>query len=164
MKFREYREEDANEILKWIKNEREFRLWSADRYKEYPILPSDINENYKECRKTNEFYPMSLTEHNQIMGHLIFRKIKENNIRLGFIIVNSEMRNKGYGKKLILKTIKYVKEKFNPDEIELGVFTNNINAINCYKACGFEITKIEKGLYQFENEKWDCAEMRLKNK
>ena len=37
MKFRPYKEEDAKEILTWIKNEREFRLWSADRYKNYQI-------------------------------------------------------------------------------------------------------------------------------
>lgn len=55
MNFRTYKEEDAKEILSWIKNEREFRLWSADRYNNYPALPSDINNNYLECRKHQIF-------------------------------------------------------------------------------------------------------------
>ena len=33
MILREYRESDANVIINWINNEREFRLWSADRSK-----------------------------------------------------------------------------------------------------------------------------------
>ena len=46
MEFREYQENDALEILKWINNERDFRMWSADRYDIYPIKPDDININY----------------------------------------------------------------------------------------------------------------------
>lgn len=41
MILREYKETDANVILSWIKNEREFRLWSADRYETYPIVAYD---------------------------------------------------------------------------------------------------------------------------
>ncbi len=36
MNLRPYKKEDAAKILSWIKNERAFRLWSADRYKNYP--------------------------------------------------------------------------------------------------------------------------------
>ena len=45
MNLRRYKEDDAKEILNWIKNEKEFRLWSADRYESYPVTPSDINNN-----------------------------------------------------------------------------------------------------------------------
>ena len=51
MNLRNYKEDDAKEILNWIKNEKEFRLWSADIYKGYPATPSDINNNYEECKK-----------------------------------------------------------------------------------------------------------------
>lgn len=54
MNLRPYKKEDAVKILSWIKNEREFRLWSADRYKNYPCQPSDINDNYLNCMKTLE--------------------------------------------------------------------------------------------------------------
>ena len=36
MDLRKYKEEDANEIIKWIDNEKDFRLWTADRYDKYP--------------------------------------------------------------------------------------------------------------------------------
>lgn len=101
MNFRKYKKEDAKEILSWIENEREFRLWSANRYENYPALPSDLNNNYLECQKTSNFYPFTLEDDGKIIAHLILRNPGENPeiIRLGFIIVNKKIRGKGYGKK-----------------------------------------------------------------
>lgn len=163
MNFREYKEEDAKEILNWIKDEREFRLWTADRYDNYPALPSDINNNYLECKKTSNFYALTLEDEQKVIGHLILRNPGEDKevIRLGFIIVDSSIRGKGYGKKLIKEAIKYAKEKLGAKEINLGVFVNNKNAFECYKAVGFKVVHIEKEAYKFYDEKWDCAEMVL---
>ncbi len=166
MKLRKYCNEDASYILKWINNEKEFRMWSADRYKEYPITENDINNNYDECSKLGNFYPRTLIDdNNNIIGHLILRNPNEDFsiIRLGFIIVDSKIRGMGYGKALIREAIEYAKNKLNASEINLGVFTNNINAYNCYKSCGFKEIKIEKNAYKFKNENWDCAEMTLKD-
>jgi RimJ/RimL family protein N-acetyltransferase len=109
MELRKYQETDAIEILKWTTNEREFRLWSADRYGKYPITPDDINKNYNECIKKIDFYPMTLVDGEKIVGHLILRRPnpEENKIRLGFIIVDNTMRKKGYGKLLINEAIKF---------------------------------------------------------
>lgn len=163
MNFRKYEEDDAKEILSWIKDEREFRLWSADRYEKYPASPSDINDNYIECEKASNFYPFTLEDEGKVIGHLILRNPGENKevIRLGFIIVDRSIRGKGYGKKLINEAIKYAKEKLGAKEINLGVFANNKNAFECYKAVGFKVVDIEKCAYQFYDEKWDCAEMIL---
>lgn len=163
MNFRKYKQEDAKEILSWIETEREFRLWSADRYKNYPALPSDINSNYSECQKISNFYPFTLEDDGKIIGHLILRNPAENAkvIRLGFIIVDKKMRGKGYGKKLIKEAIRYAKDELGAKEINLGVFTANNNAFNCYKSVGFNVVNIEKNSYQFYDEQWDCAEMIL---
>lgn len=164
MKFRPYMAEDAKEILSWIKDEREFRLWSADRYENYPALPSDINDNYIECGKTSDFFAFTLEDEGEIIGHLILRVPEETKetVRLGFIIVNRSIRGKGYGRKLIEEAIKYAKNNLNAKEINLGVFDNNKSAFECYKAVGFEVVSMQKGAYQFYDEQWDCAEMVLK--
>lgn len=158
--LREFKESDAKEILKWIKSEREFRMWSADRYESYPIVPEDINKNYS---KEENFYPMTLVENEKIIGHLILRNPDGNKdvIRLGFIIVDSNIRGKGYGKKIILEAIKYAKNELGAKEINLGVFTNNKSALECYKAVGFKIIDIKENTLEFYDEKWDCAEMIL---
>ena len=163
MNLRKYKEDDAKEILNWIKNEREFRLWSADRYENYPATPYDINNNYEECEKKSRFYPLTLEDDGKAIGHLILRNPEECKevIRLGFIIVDNSIRGKGYGKKLIEYAINYAKEKLGAKEINLGVFTNNDLALRCYKSMGFKVRKVEKNAYQFYNESWDCAEMVL---
>ena len=164
MKFRSYKEDDASIILSWISNEREFRLWSADRYENYPIKPSDINNNYIECKNKSNFYPFILEDNGKVVGHLILRNPGDNKFvfRLGFIIVDSKVRGMGYGKALINEDIKYAKKEFSAEEINLGVFTVNKSAIECYKSSGFKIIDIEKNAYRFQDEIWDCAEMVLK--
>ncbi len=54
------------------------------------------------------------------------------------------------------------KKYLNAGEINLGVFANNNSAIWCYKAVGFEEVGIEKNVYSFQGENWDCIEMKLK--
>lgn len=164
MNFREYLETDAECILNWIKNERDFRLWSADRYKNYPINSNDMNKNYHESKKVSNFYPMTLTIDNKIIGHLILRNPDNDlsTIRLGFIIVDNSIRGKGYGKLLILEAIKYAKEVLHAKNINLGVFDQNRLAIYCYKACGFEEVDILKDVYKYKDESWNQIEMVLK--
>ena len=163
MQFREYREEDAKTILTWIKDEKELRYWSADRYGTYPISAMDINKNYAECRRVSNFYPFTLEDDGKVIGHLILRNPREDKkiVRLGFIIVDRVFRGKGYGKKIISEAIRYAREKLGAEQINLGVFTNNQNAFECYKACGFKVVEIEKNVFDFNGEKWDCAEMVL---
>lgn len=96
MNLRPYKKEDAAKILSWIKNEREFRLWSADRYKNYPCQPSDINDNYLNCMKTSSFYALTLEDNENVVGHLILRNPGEDKtiVRLGFIIIDDSIRKK----------------------------------------------------------------------
>lgn len=163
MVLREYIESDAKEILSWIKSERELRLWSWERYKDYPVTSKDINDNYKECKAKGEFYPMTLVGNEQIVGHLILRYPAEDKtlVRIGFIIVNSELRGKGYGKNIIKEAIKYARENLGAKRFCLGVFSPNENAIYCYKSVGFKEVSIDKNVYQFCGENWDCIEMEL---
>lgn len=162
--FRAYKKEDAKKILSWIKNEREFRLWSADRYDSYPATPNDINKNYSRSKEISNFNPMTLEDEGKVIGHLILRNPGNDKeiIRLGFIIVDNSIRGKGYGKILINAAIKYARETLGAKEINLGVFLNNEGALHCYESVGFKIIKIEKNAYQFYDEQWDCAEMILK--
>lgn len=163
MYFRKYKESDAEDIIAWIGDEREFRMWSADRYERYPAKAEDINKNYRECSALGNFYPMTLTlDTGEIIGHLILRYPNNDRslVRFGFIIVDRKFRGMGYGKKLIEYAIKYAKEELGAKVIELGVFSSNKNAYKCYLASQFKIVRIEKEVFLFGNEMWDCIEMR----
>ena len=163
MILREYIESDAKEILSWIKSERELRLWSWERYKDYPVTPKDINDNYNECKEKGEFYPMTLIDNEKIVGHLILRYPTEDKtlVRIGFIIINSDIRGKGYGKAIINEAVKYAREKPGAKKFCLGVFSPNESAIYCYKSVGFKEVRVDKDVYKFNDEIWDCIEMEL---
>lgn len=163
MNLRKYKDSDANEIIKWIKDERALRLWSADRYGNYPITANDINNNYNECMALGNFYPMTLVDGDKIVGHIILRNPDNNKdiIRLGFIIIDPDLRGKGYGKTLIKESIKYAKDILNATEINLGVFENNESAYHCYKSVGFKEIRKDENVFKFGNESWNCIEMIL---
>lgn len=166
MELRKYLETDANEIIKWIPDERSLRLWSFNRYSHFPIKAEDINNNYDECINSGNFYPLTLVDNSKIVGHLILRNPDSNKpyiVRLGFVIVDSSLRGKGYGKALIKEAIKYAKTTLNAKEINLGVFANNENAYNCYKSIGFKETNFTENVFQFGDENWDYFEMVLED-
>ena len=166
MELRNYLETDANEIINWIEDERALRLWSFNRYGDFPIKAEDINNNYNECMLAGNFYPMTLVDKNNIIGHLILRNPDLNNIglfRLGFVIVNPSLRWKGYGKLLIQESIKYAKTTLKAKEINLGVFSNNTSAYNCYKSVGFKETNFTENVFKFKNENWSYYEMILED-
>ncbi len=167
MEFRRYKEEDAEEIINWIKNENDLYLWSANVYNKFPIKPEDINNFYKKAKERSNFYPMTLIENNEIIGHLILRNPDEKNeiVRLGFVIVKPTLRGKGYGKELIRYAIKFANKELNAKKINLGVFENNKPAYNCYKAAGFiEDNNKEKEQIKINNEEWTCVELIYNSK
>lgn len=75
--------EDAKTILGWCKNKREFRLWSADRYKDYPATPDEMIRLYEGEGK----FPLTMMEGGRIVGHIMLRYPSEDKdvIRLGFV-------------------------------------------------------------------------------
>lgn len=72
--------EDASTILSWCKTKREFRLWSADRYKDYPGTPDEMICLFDGDGK----FPLTMVEGGRIVGHIMLRYPSEdkNVIRL----------------------------------------------------------------------------------
>ena len=158
--LRPYKPKDAKAIVTWIKDEKELRKWSFDRYGAYPITSEDINHKYLDCNgdceEDDNFYPMTLTDENGPIGHLILRYTDEDKmiIRLGFIIIDDKKRGMGYGKRMIQMAIKYVFDMLKAKKLILGVFDNNTSAYNCYKAVGFkEIPMEQDSVYEIYGEK-----------
>ncbi len=45
MILRTFNINDASTILSWCKDKHAFRLWSADRYKDFPAQPDEMMEH-----------------------------------------------------------------------------------------------------------------------
>ena len=141
MTLRPFVTNDAATILSWCKDKHAFRLWSADRYKEFPVQPEEMMRQYK----GDNMYP--------------FTAIVGEEIRFGFVIVDDSKRGKGYGKQMLRLAIDYAQQELGAKRITLGVFCDNLSAVACYKSVGFRINGMDS--YVIDGEKWKEFEMEL---
>lgn len=120
MLLRPYTPSDSSTILSWCKTRRAFRLWSADRYKDFPATPEDMANQYAD----GIVYPLVAVADNQIVGHLIIRYPSEDKtvVRFGFVIIDDTKRCKGYGKAMLNLAIDYAQKQLGARKITLGVF------------------------------------------
>ena len=166
LRLRPYKENDAEIILSWCKDEYSFRQWVSDRYDKFPITAEDMNKKYLECNgdceEWDNFYPMTAFDESGVVGHLILRFTDKDKkiLRFGFVIVDDTKRGKGYGKEMLRLALDFAFDIFKAERVTLGVFENNKAAYHCYKAAGFTDVAEEKyEYYERLGEKWKCLEM-----
>lgn len=163
MILRKFKLEDSAVISKWIKTEEELYKWSADRFNKFPLDENDIKDNYLPQIESGRFIPLTMTDDaGNAVGHFIIRYPQNDNdetVRFGFVIVNPELRGKGYGRKMIELGKEYVRENLSAARIDLGVFENNISAKRCYEAAGFQEYSRRKCL--LPPGEWECIDMEI---
>ena len=157
MILRPFNINDAATILSWCKDNHAFRLWSADRYRDFPAKPEEMTEQYK----GDNMYPLTAVVGDAIVGHILLRFPSEDKslIRFGFVIVDDSKRGKGYGKQMLRLAVDYAQQILGANRIFLGVFCDNLSAIECYKSVGFRI--IGEDSYPIDGEEWKGFEMEL---
>jgi RimJ/RimL family protein N-acetyltransferase len=157
MTLRPFSINDAETILSWCKDKHAFRLWSADRYKDFPAMPEEMMEQYE----GENMYPLTAVVGERIVGHILLRFPSENKnvIRFGFVIVDDSKRGMGYGKQMLRLAIDFAQRKLDAQKITLGVFCDNHSAVECYKSVGFRITGTDS--YPIDGEEWKGFEMEM---
>ena len=158
MTLRPFTVDDAPIILLWIKDKTAFRKWSADRYPSFPSKPDDMVAQYA---SDNIFPYTAIDDDGNIVGHIMLRypDSSKNVIRFGFVIVDNQLRGKGYGKQMLQLAIQKATNEFGAEKITLGVFDNNPSAFHCYESVGFKITGADT--YLIDGEEWTEKEMEI---
>lgn len=163
MVLRNYKKEDSAIICKWLRTEEELYRWSADRFNKFPLLGNDIDNNYMPQIETRRFIPLTaVDEKENLLGHFIIRYPREDDdstVRFGFVILNPDLRGKGYGKEMLRLGIEYVKDNLSAKRIDLGVFANNDNARFCYESVGFR--EYSRRKCEMSIGVWECIDMEL---
>ena len=159
MTLRPFNINDVPTILSWCKDKHAFRLWSADRYKEFPAQPEEMIEQYE----GENMYPLTAVADDEIVGHILLRFPSEDKsvIRFGFVIVDDSKRGMGYGRRLLQLAIDHACNQMGVKTITLGVFADNPSALKCYQSVGFKITGEDS--YMIDGEKWKGYEMKYVN-
>lgn len=164
LRVRPYRKDDAKDIVTWCKDEETFLKWSAGILGEYPISVQRMEDATSGRMDNARYFPFVAVEDRQVVGFFTLRHPGETDdeLRFGFVIVNPDLRGKGYGKKMMQLGMKFAIEVYGASKVSLGVFENNQSAYYCYKAAGF----IENGHtedYELMGKQWKCIDMEAKN-
>lgn len=157
LRLRPYHSDDAETIMSWSKDERAFYKWTAGVLGDYPLAKEQFSA-------VTNLMAFTAIDDNEIIGFFTMRKPSESfeELRFGFVVVDSEKRGKGYGKRMLQLGAKYAKEIYGAKKVSLGVFENNKSAYHCYKAVGFkDIVLDTPEMYHVLGEDWKCLELEM---
>ncbi len=160
IRLRPYKDSDAQTILSWCKNETDFYKWTAGILGSYPIIENQFNF-------VKSLMPFTAFDESGIVGFFTLRNPGDSSdeLRFGFVIVDPELRNKGYGKAMLQQGLKFAFDIYGAEKVSLGVFENNTPAYYCYKSVGFQDVVLDKKeTYSVLGEEWKCKELVLENK
>ena len=164
MKLREYKTSDADIIAGWIRTEEELYRWSATIYGKYPIKGEDIDNNYSQAVTSGRFIPLTAVDENdKVVGHFIIRYPNpddDTSVRIGFVVVDPDIRGKGYGRQMLGLGIEYIKQNQGCTRVDLGVFDNNPKARSCYESVGFKPFS-DGHVCDTPFGQWHCTDMEL---
>ncbi len=160
IRIRPYKASDADTVLSWCQEEKSFYQWTAGILGNYPITP-------KEFSFVESLMPFTAFDETGIVGFFTLRNPDESldELRFGFVIVNSHKRGKGHGKAMLQLGLKFAFEIYGAKKVSLGVFENNLPAYYCYKSIGFRdavLDTTEK--YRILDEEWKCKELIMENR
>ena len=112
---------------------------------------------------SNVIFPFTaIDDEGKVVGHIMLRYPDSSKtvIRFGFVIVDDNLRGKGYGKQMLQLAIEKAKNEFGAKMITLGVFDNNPSAFHCYESVGFKVIGTDS--YLIDGEEWTGKEMEIK--
>lgn len=161
MNLRNFEKTDSEIIASWVLNEEGLYKWSANILDQWPLKPDTLTEHYKNGIADKTVFPVvAVDDDGKIFGHCFLRFPFEDKTigRVGFVIVDSTVRGKGYGKKLLSLVESYAKKEFGCTKLSLGVYTNNIPALKCYLSMGY-IPDGHINDFECKCGKWKVLEM-----
>ena len=155
LRLRPYKQEDADTVISWSKDERAFYRWSAGVMGEYPLTREKF-------RFVDSLMAFTAFDENGVVGFFTLRNPggQTDELRIGFVIVDPARRGTGKGKEMLKLGLKYAFDVYGAKKVSLGVFENNEPAYYCYKAVGFkDVILDETETYKVLDEEWKCIEM-----
>lgn len=161
LRLRPFKLCDAPYLLQWFQDEKSFTMWSANKFT-YPLTMEQLIE-YKNRfdEDPNAWIFVALDEDGTPVGHFSMRNAdyEKRSIHLGFIVVDTTYRGKGYGKEMVSLAIQYATEILKMTRVTIGVFANNEAAHNCYKSIGMIDEEFHPAFFDYKDEKWDLYDM-----
>lgn len=137
--FRPFKISDCASIASWVGDEREYYMWCAGKLGKFPMEPQQLESVYNEIVNDSHKIWMVACEDDKPFGFLAYSYDSPDfdSVCLCYVIVDSQLRGKGYGKVLLKLAQDYAFNLLNVYKISLSVFEENERAYNTYISAGF---------------------------
>lgn len=155
MRLRPYRQGDGAYIVKWVDSQRIHTLWCANQIA-YPMT----EETFETGREAGiaKWGNSCFTATDQAGTPIGYFQMSiheaDNTAFMGHIIVDRVCRGMGYGQEMMELAKQYAFQLAGVSKLRLAAFDCNVQAVNCYKKCGFVVIRYEADAFCYEQEIW----------
>ena len=151
---------DYEYLQKWVNSERTHALWCANRIP-YPMTLQKLQEILdKEAQDWGGCAYIATNEDGEQVGFFVLSvNISDNSGHLKFVIVNDELRGKGFGAQMINLMLKFAFDIAGVSSVQLNVFNSNDKAKRCYSKAGFVQDSFVANAFRYKEEFWDRCHM-----
>ncbi|MBQ8947148.1 MAG: GNAT family N-acetyltransferase [Lachnospiraceae bacterium] len=147
IRLRPYKRKDAAVIASWISNEDEFIYWSAGKLGSYPVSADTLLDFAEHMEDNDDICQMTAMDDDLLIGYCVLDTnepdTEDNNktcIRIRHILVNPEVRGRGYGMGMLELALKYGFDILKSKKIVAEAFCDNDAQLDMYHAVGFSET------------------------
>ena len=151
---------DYKYIQNWISDERVHALWCANLIP-YPMTSEELQSVLdNDALDWGGCAYVATEDDGKLIGFFVLAVNVVNNTGfLKFVIIDNELRGKGYGTQMIKLLLRYAFDIARVSSVQLNVFDANINAKKCYLKAGFMEDNISADAFTFMNESWGRCHM-----
>lgn len=161
MRLRPYiHTKDYKYIGKWINDERVHALWCANLIS-YPMTEESLQGILDKDAEEWGGSAYVATEDSGIpIGFFVYSvNTSDNSGFLKFVILDKELRGKGYGIRMLELALKYAFDITKVSSVQLNVFDCNSSARKCYLNAGFREDNVIENAFRYKDECWGRCHM-----
>lgn len=155
MRLRQYSKNDFSYLAKWVNSERIHALWCANSIS-YPMTQESFHALLeKNAAEWGDSVFLATEDDGQPVGFFSYSvNIAENSGFLKYVVLDSELRGKGYGTQMLTLALRYAFEITGVDFVQINVFDVNEAARKCYARIGFSERRVTENALTFHGETW----------
>ncbi len=163
MRLRPYiSERDYSYVERWLGDERVHALWCAGLIP-YPLTRESLDAALKkDASEWGGCAYVATQDHGVPVGFFVYSVNEaENSGFLKFVVLDHELRGRGYGTRMLGLALKYAFEITGVSKVSIRVFDVNAAAKGCYEKLGFGEAGVEERAFVFGEEVWGRCHMEV---